>query len=184
MAIGFAFRDILQNYLASILLLLANPFAIGDQIIVNNFEGTVENIEVRATTITTYDGRRVVIPNAVLYTQSVTVNTAYDKRRVQYEFDVDYTTNLEKAKKVMLAATESAEGVMREPSPDALVVAVTSNGVTIRVRWWIGPPRKIDQLDTQDNVLIAIKRALVANGIQQPVPSQEIILENARDGKQ
>ncbi len=93
-AIGFAFRDILQNYLAGILLLLSTSFDIGDQIVVNNFEGTVENIEVRATTIMTYDGRRVVIPNAVLYTQSVTVNTAYDKRRVQYDFSVDYNTNL------------------------------------------------------------------------------------------
>ena len=183
-AIGFAFRDILQNYLAGILLLLANPFEIGDQIVVNNFEGTVENIEVRATTIMTYDGRRVVIPNAVLYTQSVTVNTAYDKRRVQYDFIVDYNTNLEKAKKVMLAATESAQGVLKEPAPDAYVVDVTPNGITIRVRWWVTPPRYIDTLDTQDNVLIAIKRTLVANSIQQPVPSQEIILENARNGRQ
>ena len=90
----------------------------------------------------------------------------------------------EKAKKAMLAATESAEGIMRKPPPDALVVAVTPNGVTIRVRWWITPPRKIDQLDTQDNVLIAVKHALVANDIQQPLPAQEIILENAQDGKE
>jgi small-conductance mechanosensitive channel len=182
-AIGFAFRDILQNYLAGILLLLANPFEIGDQIVVNNYEGTVENIEVRATTIVTYDGRRVVIPNAVIYTQSVTVNTAYDKRRVQYDFVVDYNTNLEKAKKIMLAATENVQAVLKEPPPDAYVVAITANGVTIRVRWWVTPPRYIDTLETQDSVLVAIKRALVANDIQQPVPLQEIILENADDGK-
>ncbi len=182
-AIGFAFRDILQNYLAGILLLLANPFEIGDQIVVNNYEGTVENIEVRATTIVTYDGRRVVIPNAVIYTQSVTVNTAYDKRRVQYDFVVDYNTNLEKAKKIMLAATENVQAVLKEPPPDAYVVAITANGVTIRVRWWVTPPRYIDTLETQDSVLVAIKRALVANDIQQPVPLQEIILENAGDGK-
>lgn len=63
------------------------------------------------------------------------------------------------------------------------MVDVTPNGITIRVRWWVTPPRYIDTLDTQDNVLIAIKRTLVANDIQQPVPSQEIILENARNGK-
>jgi small conductance mechanosensitive channel len=181
-AIGFAFRDILQNYLAGILLLLADPFEIGDQIIVNDFEGTVENIQVRATTIMTYDGRRVVIPNAVLYTQSVTVNTAFDKRRVQYDFSVDYNTNLEQAKQLMLQATQSAQGVLKEPAPDAYVVAVTPNGVTIRVRWWITPPRYIDKLDTQDHVLVAIKRTFVASGIQLPTPSQEIILENAGSG--
>jgi small conductance mechanosensitive channel len=76
-AIGFAFRDILQNFLAGILILLTEPFRIDDQIVFKNFEGTVENIETRATTILTYDGRRIVIPNAELFTNSVTVNTAF-----------------------------------------------------------------------------------------------------------
>ncbi len=67
-AIGFAFRDILQNFLAGILLLLTEPFQINDQIIFKNFEGTVENIQTRATTIRTYDGRRIVIPNSELFT--------------------------------------------------------------------------------------------------------------------
>lgn len=69
-AIGFAFRDILQNFLAGILLLLAEPFRIGDQIIVGNYEGTVEDIQTRATMIRTYDGRRVVIPNTDLFVGS------------------------------------------------------------------------------------------------------------------
>jgi small conductance mechanosensitive channel len=82
-AIGFAFRDILQNFLAGILLLLTEPFRIGDQIIVKNFEGTVEDIQTRATMIRTYNGRRVVIPNAQLFTQPVIVNTALDLRRLE-----------------------------------------------------------------------------------------------------
>lgn len=63
-AIGFAFRDILQNFLAGILILLTEPFRIGDQIVFKDFEGTVEDIQTRATMIKTYDGRRVVIPNS------------------------------------------------------------------------------------------------------------------------
>ncbi len=84
-AIGFAFRDIFQNFLAGILILLTEPFRIGDQIVVNDYEGTVEDIQTRATTIKTYDGRRVVIPNAELFTNSVIVNTAFDKRRLQVD---------------------------------------------------------------------------------------------------
>ena len=61
-AIGFAFRDILQNLLAGILILLTRPFRIGDQIVTGKFEGTVEDIQVRATTIRTYDNRRAVTP--------------------------------------------------------------------------------------------------------------------------
>jgi small conductance mechanosensitive channel len=67
-AIGFAFRDILQNFLSGILILLTEPFQIGDQIVFKNFEGTVENIETRATAIRTYDNRRIVIPNSELST--------------------------------------------------------------------------------------------------------------------
>ena len=75
------FRDILQNFLASILILLTEPFQIDDQIVFKDFEVTVENIQTRATTIKTYDGRRIVIPNSELFTNSVSVNTTNEKRQ-------------------------------------------------------------------------------------------------------
>jgi small-conductance mechanosensitive channel len=87
-AIGFAFQNILQNFLAGLPLLWTEPFRVGDQIRLDNFEGTVEAIETRATTIKTYDGRRVVIPNADLFTHAVTINTAFDSRRWDYEATV------------------------------------------------------------------------------------------------
>ncbi|PLS21271.1 mechanosensitive ion channel family protein, partial [Neptunicoccus cionae] len=87
-AIGFAFKDILQNMLAGILILLRQPFEIGDQIVSGGHEGTVERIETRATLIKTYDGRRVVIPNADIYTDSVVVNTAFETRRSEYDIGI------------------------------------------------------------------------------------------------
>lgn len=89
-AIGFAFRDILQNFLAGILILLTEPFQIDDQIVFKDFEGTVENIQTRATTLRTYDGRRIVIPNSELFTNSVVVNTAFETRRLEYEIGIGY----------------------------------------------------------------------------------------------
>ena len=97
-AIGFAFRDILQNFLAGILLLLSEPFRIGDQIVINEFEGTVEDIQTRATFLRTYDGRRIVIPNSNLFTNSVTVNTAHEKRRLQYDIGIGYGDDIARAK--------------------------------------------------------------------------------------
>ncbi|WP_437640516.1 mechanosensitive ion channel family protein [Sorangium sp. So ce854] len=97
-AIGFAFRDVLQNYLAGILLLLTEPFRIGDQIRFGNYEGTVEEIQTRATFIKTYDGRRVVIPNSELFTNSVMVNTAFDVRRLEVDVGVGYGDDIERAK--------------------------------------------------------------------------------------
>jgi len=84
-AIGFAFQNILQNFLAGLLLLWSEPFRVGDEIKLDAFEGTVEEIQTRATIIRTYDEREVVIPNADLLTRSVIVNTAFSARRWEYD---------------------------------------------------------------------------------------------------
>src|SRR6476469_8197720 len=136
-AIGFAFRDILQNFLAGILILLTEPFRIDDQIVFKNFEGTVENIETRATTIRTYDGRRIVIPNAELFTNSVTVNTAFDTRRTEYDFSIGYGDDIDRATQLMLEVLYSINEVLKDPAPDVLVVELAESTVNIRVRWWI-----------------------------------------------
>lgn len=177
-AIGFAFRDILQNFLAGILILLTEPFKIDDQIVFKNFEGTVENIQTRATTIRTYDGRRIVIPNSELFTNSVTVNTAFDNRRLQYDVGIGYGDDIDRAKQLILEAIHSVDGVLKDPAPDAIVVALAESTVNIRARWWINPPRRSDALDTQDKVLSAIKKKLVANGIDLPFPTQQILFHD------
>ena len=177
-AIGFAFRDILQNFLAGILILLTEPFQIDDQIVFKDFEGTVENIQTRATTIRTYDGRRIVIPNSELFTNSITVNTAFENRRLEYDIGIGYGDNIEQAKELMLEAICSVEGVLKDPSPDVLVMELAESTVNIRVRWWIRPPRRADSLDARDKVLMAIKQKLTANGIDLPFPTQQILFHD------
>ena len=177
-AIGFAFRDILQNFLAGILILLTEPFEINDQIVFKNFEGTVENIQTRATTIRTYDGRRIVIPNSELFTNAVTVNTAFENRRLEYDVGIGYGDNIDQAKELMLEAVYSVDEVLKEPSPDVLVMELAESTVNIRVRWWINPPRRADALDSRDKVLTAIKKKLTANGIDLPFPTQQILFHD------
>ncbi len=177
-AIGFAFRDILQNFLSGILILLTEPFQIDDQIVFKNFEGTVENIQTRATTIRTYDGRRVVIPNFELFTNSVMVNTTWEHRRVQYDVGIGYGDDIERAKQLIMEAIANLEGVLKEPAPDVLVMELAGSTVNIRVRWWINPPRRAEALDTRDKVLTAIKNKLTANGIDLPFPTQQILFHD------
>jgi small conductance mechanosensitive channel len=178
-AIGFAFRDILQNFLAGILILLTEPFQIDDQIVFNNFEGTVENIETRATTIRTYDGRRIVIPNSQLFTNSVTVNTAFENRRIEYDIGIGYGDDLEKAKRLMLEAIYSVDEVLRDPAPDVLALELDESSVNIRARWWIKPPRRIDDLRSRDKVISAIRQKLyVENGIDFPYPTRQILFHD------
>jgi small conductance mechanosensitive channel len=177
-AIGFAFRDILQNFLAGILILLTEPFQIDDQIVFKGFEGTVENIETRATTIRTYDGRRIVIPNSELFTNAVTVNTAFDNRRLEYDVGIGYGDDIDVAKQLMLDAMHSIDEVLKDPAPDVLVMELAGSTVNIRVRWWIHPPRRIDDLQSRDKVITAIKKKLVANSIDLPFPTQQILFHD------
>ncbi len=177
-AVGFAFRDILQNFLAGILILLTEPFEINDQIVFKGFEGTVENIETRATTIRTYDGRRIVIPNAELFTNSVTVNTAFDKRRIEYDFGIGYGDDIDHAKQLILETIRETEGVLQDPPPDVLVMELADFTVNIRGRWWIQPPRRADTLDFRDKVLTAVKNKLTANGVDMPFPTQQILFHD------
>ena len=103
-AIGFAFQNILQNFLAGLLLLWAQPFRVGDEIKLDAYEGTVEEIQARATIIKTYDERRGVIPNADLFTHSVIVNTALGSRRWQYDLEVKKVPDLQGLKAAILSA--------------------------------------------------------------------------------
>ncbi len=175
-AIGFAFRDILQNFLAGILILLTEPFQI--DIVFKGFEGTVENIQTRATTIRTYDGRRIVIPNSELFTNSVTVNTAFDNRRLEYDVGIGYSDDIDLAKQLILDALHSIDEVLKDPAPDVLAMELAASTVNIRVRWWIHPPRRADNLISRDKVIIAIKKKLVANGIDLPFPTQQILFHD------
>jgi small conductance mechanosensitive channel len=165
-ATGFAFSNILQNFLAGILILLTEPFDIGDQIVVGDFEDTVEDIQTRATAIKTYDGRRVVIPNADLFTQSVTVNTAYETRRIAADLYITAASDVEKAKRLMLEAMRGVEDVRDDPPSQALAIGFVSAGVQLRARWWIAPPRQMDVYESQDRVVTAIRNALAQGGIE------------------
>jgi small-conductance mechanosensitive channel len=177
-AIGFAFRDILQNFLSGILLLLSEPFRIGDQIKSGDFEGTVENIETRATSIVTYDGRRIVMPNSTLFVNPVTVNTANEKRRLEYDIKLPKDSDIQKMRQVVLRAVTPLPHVLEDPSPDVLLVGFTDNDVTLRLRWWIRPPRHFELQHGVDTVLVHVRDALQAMRARAAAPSQSVAKES------
>jgi small-conductance mechanosensitive channel len=170
-AIGFAFKDILQNMLAGILILLRQPFEVGDQIVSGGHEGTVEKIETRATMIKTYDGRRVVIPNADIYTDSVIVNTAYDKRRSEYEIGIGCNDDWDKSRQIMVDACASVEGVLQDPAPETIPVALGDFANVVRLRWWTKSDRA-SQIHVFGDVLQTVYVALDEEGIDMPYPTQ------------
>lgn len=162
-AIGFAFQNILQNFLAGLLLLWSEPFRVGDEIKIDAFEGTVEEIQTRATIMKTYDERRVVIPNADLFTHAVIVNTAGEIRRWEYTFAVGSVSNVTEIKSRIVDAMKNAPGTLIDPAPEALVSDLrdlNAGALTIRALWWTRAPRQHQMLTSYDVVLSAIQRAL------------------------
>jgi small conductance mechanosensitive channel len=159
-AIGFAFQNILQNFLAGLLLLWSEPFRVGDEIKVDAFEGRVEAIQTRATIIKTYDEREVVIPNADLFTHSVIVNTATGSRRWQYDLEVKKTGDLQSLKNTIVEAVRKVPGVLPEPAPEALIVDATPDQVKLRILWSTHDSRQHQMLGSYDQVLTAVLNAL------------------------
>ena len=184
-AIGFAFKDILQNLLAGILILLTEPFRIGDQIAFKEFEGTVDEIQTRATYLKTYDGRRVVIPNGELYTNSVVVNTAFPTRRLEYDIGIGYGDDIKTARDVILQVLKDEPEALDDPAPKVVVVDLADSTVNLRALWWIDPPHQAEILLARDCVLENIKNKLTEAGIDMPFPTQQLLLHNqteATDG--
>jgi small conductance mechanosensitive channel len=176
-AVGFAFKDILQNWLAGLLLLLRRPFRQGDQIVVGKHEGTVERIESRATLIRTYDGKRVIIPNSNVYTESVTVNTAFEQRRSEYDVGIGYSDDIGRACEVIRNALKGLPGVSDNPAPEAIPWDLAGSSVNIKVRWWTQPQRA-DVVQARGHVIHAIKHALSEAGIDLPFPTNMVLLHD------
>ncbi|MEP6822721.1 MAG: mechanosensitive ion channel family protein, partial [Chthoniobacterales bacterium] len=170
-AIGFAFKDILQNWLAGLLILIRQPFQIHDQIKVNEHEGTVERIETRATIMKTYDGQRIVVPNSQIYTSAVLVKTAYEKRRSEYDVGIGYGDGIGHACEVIKKAVAGVAEVESDPAPEALPWDLSASWVTIRARWWT-ESRRADIVHVRAAVLQAIKESLDAAGIDMPYDTQ------------
>lgn len=174
-AIGFAFQDIFKNFLAGILLLIQEPFKIGDQIIVNSYEGTVEHIDVRTTQIRTYQGEQVLIPNATIFTSAVQVRTAYNARRTDLAVGVDYNTPLPQAIDILKEAVTSVDGVLNVPTPEIDMIGFGDSSLDLVVRYWTKPQQAtVRRIQTQ--AMVNIKKALDQAGIGIPYPIHTLYL--------
>ncbi|MCT7976036.1 mechanosensitive ion channel family protein [Laspinema olomoucense] len=176
-AIGFAFQDIFKNFLAGILLLLQEPFRLGDQIVVEGYEGTVEEIAIRSTQIRTYAGERVVIPNAVVFTNVVQVKTAFSHRRTDLEIGVDYNTPLPQAIDTLFKAVSQVPGVLSEPEPEVDIEGFGESSINMIVRYWTEPERPSVRR-TQTQVAIALKEACDRENINIPYPIRTLYSYN------
>lgn len=180
-AIGFAFKDIFENFIAGILILLREPFEIGDLIECSDFEGTVEEITIRDTHIRRLDGQRVVMPNSVLFKNPVTVRTDRNTRRITIACGVGYDEDVAESRSVIEKALEKADSINTEKPVQVFATSFGASSVDFEITWWTGNGSKAaDIRGSRDEVIEAVKHALDQAGIEIPYPYRTLTLKNER----
>ena len=183
-AIGFAFKDIFENFFAGILILLREPFAIGDHIECGDIEGSVEQILVRDSHVRRTDGQLVVVPNAHLFQKPVTVRTNLDLRRAMIICGIAYGEDADRAQSVIHDAVTAVDSV-RDDVRDVQVFAhgFGTSSVDFEIAWWTGS-RPLDIRTSRDQVIRSVKRALDEADIEIPFPQRVVWMreEESADG--
>ncbi len=168
-AVGLAFKDIFENFIAGIMILLREPMRLGDYIEINDVKGQVKKITIRDTYIRQTDGELVMLPNAMLFKNPVHVLTDWDTRRVTIMCGVAYDEDVDKSREVIRKAVENTEYVNKDKPVQIFAQSFGSSSIDFEVTWWTGS-KPVDERQSKDNVVAAVKRALDNAGIEIPFP--------------
>ena len=161
--VGFATKDILNNFLSGILILWQRPFNIGDYLFVGSNQGKVEHIGVRATLLRKDDGEAVLIPNGEMYSSALTIRGAGKLRRMTLKFTLSFDADLPRAKQIVVDTIGGLAGVESDPKPNVYVTEFTADGAMLTVQFWINT-NEHRPLKVFDEVSIAVLKALNAAG--------------------
>lgn len=168
--LGFAFKDILAHFLAGILLLASGKIRIGDQIVVREFEGTVERIELRALELRTDDNRLVIIPNGDVFSAAITSASSAEHRRRSFVVPVPHELDIAQTLLKIAAAVQNTPGVLETPAPEVTIEVITREAVIVRARFSTALAHS-DALRVSSEALKAVKSAFGSTLGALPVPA-------------
>ena len=174
LAVGIAFRDITENFLASIFLSLQRPFETGDLVEVSGVTGYVQQLNVRTTILMALDGNLVQIPNASVYKSNLRNFTTNSNRRDHFDMGIGYDDSINEAQEIALQVLTDHPAVLSEPEPSVLVDSLGKATVNLRVYYWING-RKHSWLKVRSSVIRLVKRAFQKHGISMPDEAREVV---------
>jgi small conductance mechanosensitive channel len=174
--IGFALQDVSKNFVAGLLILIQQPFDIGDAIKVTDYAGTVIAIDLRATELHTFDGQVVFMPNAEVFTNPITNYTKASKRRVDLSAGVAYESDLEEVTQTALEAVSSIPGMLQDPAPTLHFQGFGGTTIDLTLFYWIDT-NQTDPFTAKDIGLKEIKVAFERAGIEMPYPTQRVYMQ-------
>ncbi|NND79161.1 MAG: mechanosensitive ion channel [Maribacter sp.] len=167
--IGFAFRDIGENFIAGVILAFNSPFRIKDYVTTANVEGTIVALRLRDTHIKTSDGKDVYVPNANILKNPLFNNTIDGFLRKSFRIGVDYAADVNRAQEIILKNLKNIKGVQDEKSPQTFIQSLGSSTINIEARYWINTfDNSISSLDVQSNAFKTCLQELEKAGIQMP----------------
>lgn len=172
-ALAFALRDILENFVAGVMLQLRRPFTYGDEVEINDRAGRVEDIDARLVTIVTPDGETLMVPSAVVIKSEVVNYSTQAGRRTDLDVGVAYGTDLSTAREVLLAAVRDVDGVRPRPEPQVLLTGFGESSIDFVVRYWHAPSIAAFW-QTRSDVAFAVEAALADAGITIPFPQRTL----------
>lgn len=180
LALGFALRDTIENYIATILLSLRQPFDPNDYIRVNDFEGKVVRMTSGATILMTFDGNHIRIPNALIYKGILTNYTRNPQRRFEFTIGVADDADLTAARSLALHTLHETTGVLGRPEPLCLIMALGPGLVELEIFAWTHQGR-FDFLKVRSAAIEAVKQAFEAAAIAMPEPAYRLRLQEGRE---
>ena len=174
LVLGIAFRDIAENFLASVLISVQRPFALGDLIEVEGNQGIVQSVTARGTLLMTMDGNHVQIPDSIIYKSIIHNTTANPNIRCNFVVGIDYADSIATAQKIVIDVLRKHEAVLETPEPMVLVDELGPSTVNLRIYFWINGHTH-SQVKVRSSVIRLTKLAIEEAGLTMPDASREVI---------
>lgn len=173
LAVGFAVRDTVENYIASILLSLRNPFEVNDLVSIDGNEGNVVRLTSRATILISLEGNHIRIPNSVVFKAIIVNFTRNSERRFQFDVGIDAEQDIQDAQALALKTLNSIEGVLLDPKPMITIEELGDFSVIVRVYAWMDQTN-YSFLKVRSEAIRLIKQAFDQANIVMPEPIYQI----------
>lgn len=178
LVVGFAFRDIAENYVSGVLLSLRRPFSPGDHVMIDTREGKIVSLSSRATVLMTMDGNELRIPNAMVFKSTVLNYSQNPKRRFEFTMTIDASESIGKSQELGLTQIAEVPGVLEDPAPSSVVQDFTPAGSVLRFFGWVDQ-RKTDLGKSRGEAIRAVKAAYANAGIDLPQTTYNIVSRRA-----
>lgn len=173
LAIGFALQGSLSNFASGVMLILFRPFRAGDFVEVGGVAGSVKEVQVFSTILTTPDNKLIILPNSSVMGGTITNYSATGTRRVDMVFGIGYDDDVKKAKDLLVKILDEHPKVLKDPAPVVVVGELGDNSVNFNVRPWVNTP---DYWAVYGDVHEAVKLQFDANDISIPFPQRDVHL--------